>query len=164
MSAIAPSWVTRCYILEAGLATGEPRMLYLSKTIAGEIEQATGYSPTPFASPENLYMAGLTVDGEHPKLLRVSARERGPVASQCIYMELTVRFARQRGMPSSKAPGWLLARATLIVIARMLRGVPVRSPETLIPPTWRAWYRGLNERHSNSSAPCAGCARQERQR
>ncbi|HEX3139939.1 MAG TPA: hypothetical protein VHQ87_07785, partial [Rhizobacter sp.] len=38
-----------CYILEAGTATGQPKVLYLGKTIGATINAYSGYQPSPFA-------------------------------------------------------------------------------------------------------------------
>jgi hypothetical protein len=42
------------YVLEAGTATGEPAVLYLSKTMTTHVDERAGYEPTPFSSPDNI--------------------------------------------------------------------------------------------------------------
>ena len=67
------------YLLEAGLGTGEPMMLYLGKTIDTIIVAQSGYAATPFASEKNTYTGQLVCDPTtgYPVRLVVEAREPG---------------------------------------------------------------------------------------
>src|SRR6185436_8601788 len=51
------------FIFEAGMATGEAKMLYLGKTLDTEILQRSGYDPTAYSSHNNFYRGGVTVKG-----------------------------------------------------------------------------------------------------
>lgn len=48
--------------MAAGMATGATRVLYSSKDIRTPIVGHTGYSPTPFSSPDNTYRGSLDFD------------------------------------------------------------------------------------------------------
>lgn len=76
-----------CYVLEAGLATGEAAMLYLGKTMDTVIVQPSGYLPTPFASPQNTYTGQLTMQGDEPETLTI--RSNAPNLPFYIQVEVT---------------------------------------------------------------------------
>lgn len=64
----------RAWVLEAGMATGEPCVLYLSE--GGPITKRTWYAPTPFSSDRNFYTGDARFDaGGRPESLRVDVRE-----------------------------------------------------------------------------------------
>lgn len=112
-----------CYILEAGTATGTPRVLYLGRTKRARINRYCGYKPSPFASPQHAYRASLSIRGDNPKLLSVTARQVKDGTSLPEYMQLTAKFREQRGRPRSIAPVFLIARAAAIVLSRQARGL-----------------------------------------
>ncbi len=111
-----------CYILEAGTATGQPKVLFLGSTLDATIDAYSGYQPTPFACPTHAYLGHLSMSGDHPKTLRISSRKVSGGVSQTPYIELNVDFRLQRGEECSIWPGFLIARAATIVLFRELRG------------------------------------------
>lgn len=111
-----------CYILEAGTATGQPKVLYLGKTIASTINSYSGYQPTPFACPSHAYTGNLTLSGDDPATLRVTSRQIENGQSQQPYIDVTVQFQLQTGKITSIWPGFLIARAASIVLMRALKG------------------------------------------
>lgn len=111
-----------CYILEAGTATGQPKVLYLGKTIASTINAYSGYQPTPFACPSHAYLGKLTLAGDDPKTLQVTSREVDGGVSKPPYIDVTVDFQLQTGKVTTIWPGFLMARAVSIVLFRRLKG------------------------------------------
>jgi hypothetical protein len=114
-----------CYILEAGTALGQPKVLYLGKTIATKINRISGYQPTAFSCSDNAYTGEIQLNGHEPVRLHITARdllERG-TKSAAPYMDLNVRFTKQTGSVQSIWPGFLIARAALIVLERQSRGL-----------------------------------------
>lgn len=119
-AARAPS----CYILEAGTATGQPKVLFLGKTIDTTINQYSSYKPTPFSCPDNAYTGSLALEGDSPSQLIIKARKIIDNQSQPHYMELTASFSEQTTTIRDVWAGWILAEAALIVWARQQRGLP----------------------------------------
>ncbi len=113
-----------CYILEAGTATGQPKVLYLGKNFETTINAYSGYQPTPFACPSHAYTGKLTMNGDEPDLLRITSRKIEGGTSQKPYIEISTKFSLQRSHVSTIWPGFLIARAASIVFYRQHRGVP----------------------------------------
>jgi len=121
-----------CYILEAGTATGQPKVLYLGKTIGATINAYSGYQPTPFSCPNHAYLGKFQLEGDEPKQLEVAARKIEAGVSQAPYMKLTVRFEREAGAIRSIWPGFLIARAASIVLFREHKGTIAK--DCALPP------------------------------
>jgi len=118
------SRVPSCFILEAGTALGQPKVLYLGKNMDTKIDRISGYKPTAFSCSDNAYTGQLQMNGDEPELLHITARDiLGGTTSAKPYMELSARFTRQTDEISSIWPGFLIARAALIVEARKARGL-----------------------------------------
>lgn len=106
-----------CLIVEAGIATGPPKVLFLGKTLDAAIDQFSGYKPTPFSCSDNAYN-GLHVEGDSPKQLNIKARKILGGVSQPHYIIYVQRYTRdqQRGLPRAAAARRLItdhtARAT----------------------------------------------------
>lgn len=113
-----------CYILEAGTATGQPKVLYLGKTLDTVINQFSGFKPTPFSCPDNAYTGRLHVEGDSPKQLNIKARKILDGVSQPHYMELLISFTEQTDTLRNVWAGVVLAEAALIVWLRQQRGLP----------------------------------------
>ncbi len=80
------------YMLEAGLATGQSRTVYLSKTMDGDVQiQAQGmYEPTAFSSNAHWYNARLQMKGDEPTRIDIySGRTKNPDDA---YIHLTMRY------------------------------------------------------------------------
>jgi hypothetical protein len=114
-----------CYVLEAGTALGQPKVVYLGKQLTSEINRITGYKPTQFSCSDNAYRGTLDVVGGDPTRLQIAARDiLGGTTSAPPYMQLDVSFTKQTGTEiDSIWPGFLIARAALIVKARELAGL-----------------------------------------
>lgn len=83
------------YLLEAGTATGEPKMIYFSPTM-NSIESVTSYYlPTPFVSMRNTYGGGVTMqpapNADEPERLVVHSYVPG---SKEPYITVTVKYTR----------------------------------------------------------------------
>ena len=113
-----------CYILEAGTARGQPKVLFLGKTLDAVINQFSGFKPTPFSSPDNAYTGRLHVEGDNPKQLHIKARKILNGASQPHYMELMISFTEQTTTLRNVWAGVVLAEAALIVWLHQQRGLP----------------------------------------
>jgi len=114
-----------CFILEAGTALGQPKVLYLGKTIDTKINRISGYKPTAFSCADNAYTGAIQLSGHEPVKLHITARDimdRG-TKSAAPYMDLNVKFTKQTGTAQNTWPGFLIARAALIVLDRQQQGL-----------------------------------------
>ncbi len=109
-----------CYILEAGTATGQPKVLYLGKEIGKSINAYSGYEPTPFACASHAYLGTFTLKPgtDEPDQLAISARSTEGGKSHVPYIDVTIRWTEQLGSVHNIWPGFLIARATSIVLWR----------------------------------------------
>ena len=113
------------YILEAGTANGQPKVVFLGKTMDTKINQYSGYQPTPFACSTDAYTGTLSMNGDSPDELHITARKIVDGKSQEAYMDLTAKFAEEHGEHVRNIwPGLLIARAVVIVLSRHLKGIP----------------------------------------
>jgi hypothetical protein len=108
------------YLLEAGMATGEPKVLFFAKTMETTIVEPSGYTPTPFSSAANRYEGKLSVSptGE-PLSLYVKAFRRpknGNAFEKAPYVQIDVSYVPQSG-PSELMPSLITAQAALRVAA-----------------------------------------------
>lgn len=78
------------FILEAGLATGEPMVLYFAPTMDHVIQQHTGYVPTPFTKASNWYVSTLSMTGNEPNLLAIEGTES---LDERPYITITCQYA-----------------------------------------------------------------------
>jgi hypothetical protein len=113
-----------CYILEAGTATGQPKVLFLGKSLETSINQFSGYKPTPFSCSDNAYLGRIHFEGDSPKQLHIKARKILNNVSQPHYMELMITFTEQTETLKNVWAGVVLAEAALIVWVRQQRGLP----------------------------------------
>jgi hypothetical protein len=113
-----------CYILEAGTATGQPKVLFLGKSLEASINQFSGYKPTPFSCSDNAYLGRIHFEGDSPKQLHIKARKILNNVSQPHYMELMITFTEQTDTLKNVWAGVVLAEAALIVWVRQQRGLP----------------------------------------
>lgn len=118
-----PTGLPSCFILEAGTALGQPKVLYLGREIGARINRRTGYSPTAFSCSDNAYTGELQLEGDEPARLLVTARDIMGSVSAAPYMQLDVQFTKQVGAAKTIWPGFLIARAALIVAERKARGL-----------------------------------------
>jgi hypothetical protein len=112
-----------CYILEAGTATGQPKVLYLGRTLDSTVNRRTGYKPTTFSCSDNAYTGQLSLVDDSPSVLQITARDIVGAHSKPAYMAITATFTEQKGPIANVWPGLLIARAALIVAARSLSGL-----------------------------------------
>jgi hypothetical protein len=122
-----------CYILEAGTATGQPKVLYLGKTMDATINAYSGYQPTAFSCPSHAYTGKLTLNGDDPKLLTIRARAIDDGKSQPAYIQIDASFLAQSGDIKTIWPGFLIARAASIVFARQHAGTIQTECDTAPP-------------------------------
>lgn len=107
------------YVLEAGLATGQSKVLYFAPRIDFRILSYSGYRPTPFADSDHVYTARLTMVGDNPLLLQIHAHRD---AGTRPYIRISALFEESR-RPDATWPGHHLVRATKIVARRAIAGV-----------------------------------------
>jgi hypothetical protein len=78
------------FIIESGYANGKPAVLYLGRTMSTTIVDKTGYKPTPFSNPDNIYSSTLTLqDQDQPDVLVIESREQ---LDERPYITLTMRY------------------------------------------------------------------------
>jgi hypothetical protein len=122
-----------CYILEAGTATGQAKVLFLGKTLDATINQYTGYQPSPFACSDHAYTGTLSLDQDSPGQLHITARKIVQGVSQPPYMNLTARFTEQTTTIRNIWSGFLMARAAAIVAIRQAKGLPNGCDKPAVP-------------------------------
>jgi hypothetical protein len=107
-SDVGPSF----YILEAGLATGQPRIPFLGRTMQSEILAKTQYKPTTFSQPSHVYRGTLEMRADapgEPQKLTVRIFEKGPPLDKQ-YLAVTVVYEK-RATPLLTHPFLLTAEA-----------------------------------------------------
>jgi hypothetical protein len=78
------------FIIESGYANGKPAVLYLGRTMTTTIVDRTGYKPTPFSNPDNIYSSTLTLqDTDEPDVLVIESREQ---LDERPYITLTMNY------------------------------------------------------------------------
>lgn len=110
-----------CYILEAGTATGQPKVLYLGKKLGQPINAYSGYAPTPFACAQHAYYGTLTAkNNDDPDTLTITSRDVKDGVSQQPYIDVTIKWQLQEGKLKNIWPGFLIAKASAIVLGRVM--------------------------------------------
>lgn len=90
--------VRRGYILEAGMATGEPMMLYCSPG-GGKITRKASYQPTPFSAPENYYTGEVSFTPAGPQELTVRVFTPDELAAHTPHVTIRAQF-----LPATPGP------------------------------------------------------------
>jgi hypothetical protein len=107
------------YVLEAGLATGQPKVLYFAPNFDTRLVSYSGYRPTPFSDVRHVYTARLTPLGDSPLLLQIRAhRDESSRPYLCIHSVF-----EETDRPDTSWPAQLLLHAAAIVARRLLDGV-----------------------------------------
>lgn len=101
------------YVLEAGTATGDPKVPFACATIDGSIVAYTDYQPTPFAKKSHVYRGSLHVVGDNPDVLTITAE----ATAHTPYIKITAKFT-ETTTPKNIWPGFLIVRAAAIVTQR----------------------------------------------
>ncbi len=84
------STVPSFFIIESGYATGKPAVLYLGRTMDTKVVAKTGYKPTPWSSPDNIYTSTLTLqDHDDPDVLVIESRQQ---LDERPYITLTMKY------------------------------------------------------------------------
>lgn len=108
----------RGWILESGMATGEPRVLYCSPK-GNRIARKSWYEPTPFSSPDDYYRGEVTFTGPRhgdlPAQLNVRVATADELAQARYHVEVQALFATAH--PTPVFPAELTAQAALRVAA-----------------------------------------------
>jgi hypothetical protein len=107
------------YLLEVGMATGEPKVLFFGKDMQTTIVQPSWYTPTPFSAPNHEYRGRLTMrDDVDPELLTVDAyrRDASGQLEPKPYIQVAVRY-RRVPIPVDVSPALITAQAALRVAA-----------------------------------------------
>ena len=122
----APSF----YVLEAGLATGQPRIAYLGRTMDTMIETQSNYHPTPFSGPHHYYRGWLAMcPGRKHDPLTLTVQIFGKEPPEDHYMTVAVEY-ELRDAPVMTKPFHLTiaAGARLTAIADAL-GISIELPQ-----------------------------------
>lgn len=117
----APSF----YLLEAGTATGAPKVLFFGKTTEAVITQTSWYQPTPFASPKNKYRGWVRCDGGDPISLVVEDSEPGQPQA---YINVTVQYEKVTTPPTRWPADLILEAAQRVATIAEAMGVPSGEP------------------------------------
>lgn len=105
-------------VVEAGMATGQPRVLYWLPKMGEWVTRRSWYEPTPDSSPKHFYRARLSVDeARRPSRLEIHRFNSDPeLVSVEPVMAIDVRFERHV-QPLLEYPGELLFQAACRVAA-----------------------------------------------
>lgn len=106
----APSF----YVLEAGTATGQPKVPFPAPSFDNGVYAYAGYTPTPFTNKQHIYKGQLEWRETGTKRLKMSVRKD---AASAPYMRLNVSFEETTD-PWRTWPGFLILKAALIVLDR----------------------------------------------
>lgn len=101
------------YVLEAGTATGDPKVPFACPTLDGSIVAYSNYHPTPFSKKDHVYRGSLRVVGDSPALLWMTSE----ATPHTPYISLSATFT-ETTTPRNIWPGFLIVRAALIVLER----------------------------------------------
>ena len=96
------------YIAEGGMPTGEPKTVYLGKTIDTVIKAKAGFKVSPYASPDNEYIFNLQMTPgapDEPERFSIEAFRNGQAFP---YIKTTVRFSRVANITARSAAEILL--------------------------------------------------------
>jgi hypothetical protein len=108
------------YLLEAGMATGEPKVLFFGKTMDTEIVDWSSYTPTPFSAANHRYVGKLAVSATgEPVALSVKAFRKpknGNAFEPNPYIAIDAVYEKATG-PSELFPAAITAQAALRVAA-----------------------------------------------
>jgi hypothetical protein len=103
------------YVLEAGTATGDPKVPFACPTLDGGIVAFADYHPTPFAKKDHVYRGSLKVVGDTPELLTITSE----ATKHTPYIKISAQFT-ETTTPRNIWPGFLIVRAAAIVTVRRL--------------------------------------------
>lgn len=101
------------YVLEAGTATGDPKVPFACPTLDGTIVAYSNYHPTPFSRKDHVYRGSLRVVGDNPVLLSMTSE----ATPHTPYISLSATFT-ETTTPRNIWPGFLIVRAGMIVLDR----------------------------------------------
>lgn len=104
------------YVLEAGLATGQPRVLFPARTLDTVINQQSAYDPTRFSSSENRYRARLHSRGRGRYLVQVVSRRKQDDGYLHPYIQVTIDF-QKLAEPRRRLPILMVLEAACRVAA-----------------------------------------------
>lgn len=110
------------YVLEAGTATGQAKVIYLGTTLDARIYRYGGYKPTPFSCASNSYEGRVSWNDDSPEVLTIKARKIANNKAQSPYIKIEAKFT-ELNKARSVWPGWLIAEAASIVVFRQMRGL-----------------------------------------
>src|SRR5262249_53939720 len=116
----APSF----YILEAGTAAGQPKVLFYGERLGQWIKnQHVGYDPTPFSSPKNYYNGILRMredDPNEPHTLTVEGRTS---IDADWYIQVNVTYHQLTAPPAYKPLSLILEAAARVGCVAKALGV-----------------------------------------
>jgi hypothetical protein len=113
------------YLLEAGTATGDAKMIYYSPDMKLIPSVTSGYLPTPFVTMQNSYSGGITMrpppDEDEPDVLVVHSHVKGEREP---YITVTVKYRRPKSF-DLPVPAELTANAgTRVAVIAQTMGLP----------------------------------------
>jgi hypothetical protein len=153
------------YLLEAGTATGDAKMIYYSPSMAPIPSVTSYYLPTPFVTMRNTYSGGITMqpppNEDEPDQLVVISRA---VGEQDPYITVTVKYQRSPTMElalpieliaDAGSRVALIAKTMGISSAVELQGLLANLGKDLF---WKEYPHYVAPGAAGSAAPAAGSA------
>lgn len=102
------------YVLEAGTATGQPKVPFPAPSFEAGIWAWAGYKPTPFTNKKHIYKGRLEWRESGTKRLSIEVRKN---ATSQPYMRLNAVFEETK-KPWKIWPGFMILKAATIVLGR----------------------------------------------
>ncbi len=123
------------YILEAGTATGEARVLFIAEGMGAIVNKQTSYQPTSFSKPTNYYNGKLTMHADppgEPDVLVVTSTDtsgQGPDAGETPYIQITLTYQKLPGPQGYDPVGIILQAAARVGLIGKALGIDPGVPE-----------------------------------
>lgn len=150
------------YMLEAGTATGDAKMIYFSPAMKPISNVTSYYVPTPFVTMRNTYSGGITMQAapneDEPDELTVESRSPG---EKDPYITVTVKYKRAREIDLPMPIELTVDAAARVALIARKMGVPSGEPmEGLLADLGRTfhWIKGPESAVPAATAPAAGTA------
>lgn len=117
------------YMLEAGTATGDAKMIYFSPSMKPISNVTSYYLPTPFVTMQNTYSGGVTMRAapheDEPDELLVESRSPG---EKDPYITVTVKYKRAKELDLPMPIELTLDAAARVALIAQRMGVPSGQP------------------------------------
>ncbi|MBK8253799.1 MAG: hypothetical protein IPK82_14180 [Polyangiaceae bacterium] len=143
------------YMLEAGTATGDAKMIYFSKDMSAISNATSYYQPTPFVTMKNTYSGGVTMAAspreDEPLSLLVESRVPGEKEP---YFTVLVSYTRSPTIDLPAPVELIINAAARVATVAQAMGVSSTEPlEGVLADLGKSFYWEETPRFTESAAP-----------